>query len=333
MLGFTKVSHSLVGQILITVAIGPVRLEVGNGLEPRLFESAGIKQTSSARERNMLNILSYNCSTLRTSRVVIDKSQSTKPLVWFKFTEFDWLQICEFDLSFWIWLIAVLICDRFKFLNLIDCSVWVWLKFLNLIDCGVWFVSLIWLQCLICEFDLIAAFDLWVFLNLIVTGIARAPCSRCQFREDGSVPTLATRSSTYSMSLGRDLELPELATLMLGVLKLIVSNHSIFCDLWWGSVQCLSFSTHFVCEKRLGLIWDPCHAKDGIAPVCRFHRANRASCAEDDRKWDACGMRWTSGWHWSLGEKWLDLSPCLIFGSMQNGANWASKFGPLQRET
>ena len=242
---FTKVSQSLVGRTIFqiiktTVAIDPVRLEVGNGLEPRLFESAGIKQTSSARERNMLNILSYNCSTLRTSRVVIDKSQSTKPLVWFKFTEFDWLQICEFDLSFWIWLIAVLICDRFKFLNLIDCS--------------VWFVSLIWLQCLICEFDLIAAFDLWVFLNLIVTGIARAPCSRCQFREDGSVPTLATRSSTYSMSLGRDLELPELATLMLGVLKLIVSNHSIFCDLWWGSVQCLSFSTHFVCEKRLGNI-------------------------------------------------------------------------------
>jgi len=81
MLGFTKVSHSLVGQILITVAIGPVRLEVGNGLEPRLFESAGIKQTSSARERNMLNILGYNCSPLRTSRVVIDKSQSIKPLV------------------------------------------------------------------------------------------------------------------------------------------------------------------------------------------------------------------------------------------------------------
>lgn len=80
-----------------------------------LFESAGIKQTSSARERNMLNILSYNCSPLRTSRVVIDKSQSIK---------------------------------------------------------------------------------------------------RCQFREDGSIPTLATRSSTYSMSLGRDLELPELATLM-----------------------------------------------------------------------------------------------------------------------
>ena len=85
MLGFTKVSQSLVGrtifQIIITVAIDPVRLEVGNGLEPRLFESAGIKQTNSARERNMLNILSYNCSPLRTSRVVIDKSQSIKPLV------------------------------------------------------------------------------------------------------------------------------------------------------------------------------------------------------------------------------------------------------------
>ena len=67
-------------------------------------------------------------------------------------------------------------------------------------------------------------FDWCVFLNLIITGIARAPCRRCQFREDGSVPTLATRSSTYSMSMGRDLELPELATLMLGVLKLIVSN-------------------------------------------------------------------------------------------------------------
>jgi hypothetical protein len=86
MLGFTKVSQSLVGRTIFqiiktTVAIDPVRLEVGNGLEPRLFESAGIKQTSSARERNMLNILSYNCSPLRTSRVVIDKSQSIKPLV------------------------------------------------------------------------------------------------------------------------------------------------------------------------------------------------------------------------------------------------------------
>jgi hypothetical protein len=80
------------------------------------------------------------------------------------------------------------------------------------------------LRRLICEFDLIAVFDWCVFLNLIITGIARAPCRRCQFREDGSVPTLATRSSTYSMSMGRDLELPELATLMLGVLKLIVSN-------------------------------------------------------------------------------------------------------------
>ena len=39
---------------------------------------------------------------------------------------------------------------------------------------------------------------------------------RCQLREDGSVPTLATRSSIYAMGLGREFSLAELAALRLG---------------------------------------------------------------------------------------------------------------------
>ena len=95
-------------------------------------------------------------------------------------------------------------------------------------------------------------------------------------------------------------------------------NLQHWCSVCWNwfDDQCsVFFFFNSLClREKIGehwLIWDPCHAKDGIAPVCRFHRANWASCAEDDRKWDACGMRWTSGWHWSLGEMWLDLSPCL----------------------
>lgn len=38
-------------------------------------------------------------------------------------------------------------------------------------------------------------------------------------REDGSVPTLATRSAIYSMGLGRDLTHAELAILTLGLLS------------------------------------------------------------------------------------------------------------------
>ena len=44
----------------------------------RLLETAGLKQATSARERHMLNILSYLSAPLRTSRVIIDRSQTIK---------------------------------------------------------------------------------------------------------------------------------------------------------------------------------------------------------------------------------------------------------------
>ena len=44
----------------------------------RLFETAGILQTKSARERNLPNIMSYLCLPLETTRGVLDKSQSIK---------------------------------------------------------------------------------------------------------------------------------------------------------------------------------------------------------------------------------------------------------------
>lgn len=153
------------------------------------------------------------------------------------------------------------------------------LMFLNLIDCGVWFVSLIWLQC------------------LIITGIARAPCRRCQFREDGSVPTLATRSSTYSMSLGRDLELSELATLMLGVLKLI----------WWSVFSVFLFQLTLSARKDWGTLthlrslsrkgWD-----------CPRLQISQGKLGQLCRRWSEMGCMWHALDKRLALESWWDVA-------------------------
>ena len=50
---------------------------------PRLMESSGIPQTTSPRERNLLNIMAYLSLPLRTTRAIIDKSQTIQPLAMF----------------------------------------------------------------------------------------------------------------------------------------------------------------------------------------------------------------------------------------------------------
>ena len=47
---------------------------------PRLMEMNGIPQSKSPRERNMLNILSYRCLPLSTTRAILDKSQTITKL-------------------------------------------------------------------------------------------------------------------------------------------------------------------------------------------------------------------------------------------------------------
>lgn len=59
---------------------------------------------------------------------------------------------------------------------------------------------------------------------------------RCQFRDDGLVPTAATRSSLYSMGLGRELSLAELATLTLGRMKWLLVKKFHF-GIWCFSMQ------------------------------------------------------------------------------------------------
>ena len=57
-------------------------------------------------------------------------------------------------------------------------------------------------------------------------------------REDGSVPTLATRSSIYVMGLGRELGLDELAILTLGSV-----GRSDWSGIWFDNVQLMIDST------------------------------------------------------------------------------------------
>ena len=61
---------------------------------------------------------------------------------------------------------------------------------------------------------------------------------RCQMREDGSVPTLATRSSIYVMGLGKKLGLDELAILTLGSV-----GRSDWSGIWFDNVQLMIDST------------------------------------------------------------------------------------------
>ena len=145
------------------------------------------------------------------------------------------------SLSFWIWLVS----DRFKFLNLIDCSVWVWLKFLNLIDCGVWFVSLIWLQCLIGE-----CFWIWLLLVLpehLAGAVNSVKTAQFPLLRHGLRPTPWAWAGTLSYQNLQHWCLVCWNWLWVTTLSFVIFDETVF-------IQCLSFSTHFVCEKRLGNI-------------------------------------------------------------------------------
>ena len=120
------------------------------------------------------------------------------------------------------------------------------------------------------KIDAICVEGIW-----FATYVRNVGLRRCQLRDDGLVPTLATRSSLYCMGAGRELSAAEIAVLILGCF--------LFLN---GCCNLMSFTKKIVCPKHARKI------QDGCATIYVVRRANNAGRSADAWKWHACSMRW-----------------------------------------